>query len=439
MDKLVKYISKNWYKVYLLLSIIIVVWIYGIIVGVYHTFPFHIIQNAKIAAEDWLKNDNYKHYLDIKPVKHLYPSRHKGNGVTINKHVATNTDYTIISSMWENINGIKLISLDGTEVHRWNVSYNSIFPFIEKREYKISDWDVNIHGFIIYPNGDIIFNFHSYGLVKMDKDSNVLWKMMGRFHHSIVKDDYENIWVLDRKRIEETDKNSFPLLNPPYFEDYISKISPDGEIVKEISILDLIFNSGLEALLFADGEETVRTEEMDFTHTNSIDIIKSDMVNAFPNFNLGDIMVNFRELNLIVVIDSISLTIKWYKIGPYNRQHDSDFTKNGTIIVFDNRTDNANGSILGGSRILEIDPVSRNVNVLYSCNDSNEFYTEIGGNQQLLKNNNLLITEYCGGRVFEVDENNQIVWTYINRYDEDEVYAITDAQRIPKNYLTFLN
>ena len=50
----------------------------------------------------------------------------------------------------------------------------------------------------------------------------------------------------------------------------------------------------------------------------------------------------------------------------------------------------------------------------------------------------MLITHYQGGRIFEVTENGDIVWTFINRYDEDEVYSISDAIRIPKNYLTFL-
>ncbi len=125
--------------------------------------------------------------------------------------------------------------------------------------------------------------------------------------------------------------------------------------------------------------------------------------------------------------------------GPYIRQHDPDFTDNGTIMVYDNRSDNGNGSVLGGSRIIEIDPVKRSFSIAYEGDAINPFYTNLAGKQQILPNGNILITEYQGGRVFEVTPNNEIVWTFINRYDEDEVYSVSDAVRYPKDYFRFLN
>jgi hypothetical protein len=63
----------------------------------------------------------------------------------------------------------------------------------------------------------------------------------------------------------------------------------------------------------------------------------------------------------------------------------------------------------------------------------------LAGKQQILPNGNILVTHYEEGRVFEVTKNGEIVWTFITRYDDDEVYSVSDAVRIPKNYLTFLN
>lgn len=150
-------------------------------------------------------------------------------------------------------------------------------------------------------------------------------------------------------------------------------------------------------------------------------------------------MLSMRHLNLVVIIDRKTKKIKWSNTGPYIRQHDPDFTDDGKIIVFDNRTDDTGGKILGGSRILELDPNSREFNIVYEGDETNPFYTTLAGKQQMLPNGNILIAHYEGGRVFEVDKNGDIVWTFITSYDDDEVYSVSDAMRIPKNYLTFIN
>lgn len=148
-------------------------------------------------------------------------------------------------------------------------------------------------------------------------------------------------------------------------------------------------------------------------------------------------MVSVRNLNLIVIIDAVTEKIKWSMTGPYIRQHDPDFLGNGQISVFDNRADSKGGKILGGSRILSIDPATRKVHVLYEGSDKNSFYTTICGKCQHLPNGNILIVESDAGRVFEVTPSGQIVWSYINRYDEDEVYRVLEAIRLPKSYKNF--
>ena len=67
------------------------------------------------------------------------------------------------------------------------------------------------------------------------------------------------------------------------------------------------------------------------------------------------------------------------------------------------------------------------------------FYTEIGGKHQILPNGNILISEFTAGRVFEVTSVGEIVWSYINRYDENEVYSISEGTRYPNNYGNFIN
>ena len=174
----------------------------------------------------------------------------------------------------------------------------------------------------------------------------------------------------------------------------------------------------------------------DITHMNAIEILERPIAGEFPLFQAGDIMVSMRNLNLIVVIDHTTKKIKWSMTGPYIRQHDPHFLANGRISVFDNRRDDADGKILGGSRILSIDPVTRKVETIFEGNAQNHFYSNEQGEDQFLHNGNVLITDTDAGRIFEITPAGDIVWSYINRYDKDEVYKISGGWRYPAHYAT---
>ena len=70
-------------------------------------------------------------------------------------------------------------------------------------------------------------------------------------------------------------------------------------------------------------------------------------------------------------------------------------------MVFDNRRDESGRQVFGGSRILAIDPVTRQVETLYEGSQEAPFFSNVKGKQQLLANGDLLITEAEQGRVFE--------------------------------------
>ena len=432
--KWMRNIIKNWYKYYFMLAVFIIGALYGVQVEKEEIFPYRIVSDAAKAFKDWRKN--FKHYSKIRPGKFIKKARYEGEGVTTFLPDETYDGVTLIASMWDHTNGMDLIDMDGSVIHSWRVSFNEIWPEAPHFEDKISDWDTDIHGVLLYPNGDVIFNFEYSGLVKIDKNSNVIWKLPHQTHHSIYEDADGNLWVPGKKRLTEPVKR-LPLLKPPIIEEFILKISPEGKILKELSILDVFYNSGEEALLSANGASSVERVGGDLTHINDIEILEESIANKFPQFKAGDIMVSMRHLNLVVVIDAVTEKIKWSMTGPYIRQHDPDFLDNGQILVFDNRFDAKGGKVLGGSRILSIDPRTREVNVVYEGNDKNRFYTGARGKQQRLPNGNILIVEQGAGRAFEVTPSGKMVWSYINRYDEDEVYGISEAIRFPKFYKNF--
>jgi hypothetical protein len=56
------------------------------------------------------------------------------------------------------------------------------------------------------------------------------------------------------------------------------------------------------------------------------------------------------------------------------------------------------------------------------------------GKVQVLENGNVLITEATAGRAFEINSKDEIVWEFINKYDDRSAAVVTQAIRYPNNY-----
>jgi hypothetical protein len=119
--------------------------------------------------------------------------------------------------------------------------------------------------------------------------------------------------------------------------------------------------------------------------------------------------------------------------GPFFGQHDPDFAPNGRIVMFDNRISGAKPQ-LGYSKVIEVDPASRSVVWTYDGSDAEPLYSDIGGRVQPLPNDNLLVGEPQGGRVFELARDNNrstIVWEYVNLIEPGLVGMAFDVARVP--------
>jgi hypothetical protein len=111
----------------------------------------------------------------------------------------------------------------------------------------------------------------------------------------------------------------------------------------------------------------------------------------------------------------------------------------GSIRVFNNNYDETeDGSVLGGSNMMRIDPMTRALRVTYGGVPGQQMYTDIRGKYQYLgvEDEHLLVTEFSAGRVFEVNSAGELVWEYVNRYSEDEVAEVSQATRYREEYFT---
>jgi hypothetical protein len=84
--------------------------------------------------------------------------------------------------------------------------------------------------------------------------------------------------------------------------------------------------------------------------------------------------------------------------------------------------------------VVSLDPATGRTTTLYPMPGQASFHTEIMGTHQLLANGNRLITESLAGRVFEIDEQGNVVWEYIKPYDETHAALIESAIRYDEDY-----
>lgn len=164
---------------------------------------------------------------------------------------------------------------------------------------------------------------------------------------------------------------------------------------------------------------------------NDVEPLSSSLADEYPLFEAGDLLLSLRNLDLVLVVDPDTRRVKWHADDPFLMQHDPDFLGNGWIGIFDNASDfTFRGTMLGGSRIVALQPHTDSVEVRFPTAQSDSFYTAAQGKWQQLSNGNMLLTESRAGRVIEVTPGGRTVWEWIIApYSDQYVPAVTQATR----------
>ncbi len=418
-------------------SLCLVAFAYGFLSGSRQLFPYPQLEFAIASFGDvWSQKETL---LGTSPTEFIRDARHEGDGVTVRKAEAS-PGLTLLSGFFDESNEIRLVSLDGAVVRRWRVSYFDLFPTQDHVDRPpATEWNVDVHGALALPDGSVVFNFEYGGLVKLDRCGAESWTVPHMTHHSIEISERGGYWVGGRRVVR--DSTHLPPYLGAYEEDLLLRVSPEGEIVDEISVPRFLLENGLAGVLTASGSFGVNATGRDnprylgeIVHLNDIEELPTALAADFPQFAPGDLLLSLRHRNLLVVIDPDRNEVKWHQTGPWIRQHDPDWQPGGVITVFNNNTDESRGRVFGGSNVMGLDPRDGSVEVLYGRGPDEEMYTRVRGKHQVLPNGNLLLTVYDEGRVIEVGEAGDVVWQYVNRYDDASVATVNDALRYPPDY-----
>lgn len=138
----------------------------------------------------------------------------------------------------------------------------------------------------------------------------------------------------------------------------------------------------------------------------------------------GKIISTSYNLSTCYVWDRENKKVAWrYGQGEekISFPHDPQPLKNGNIMLFDNGryySPDPNGQTNyfppDFSRVIEINPVSNQIEWEYRAENPVDFYSTYISSNQRLANDNTLICEGATGRIFEVTPAGEIVWEYIS-------------------------
>ncbi|WPO99690.1 aryl-sulfate sulfotransferase [Pseudomonas sp. HR96] len=235
---------------------------------------------------------------------------------------------------------------------------------------------------------------------------------------------------------------------PQVIDDVVYEVAPDGRIQWQ-----WLASEHLEEFGFtAEQLQLVRaSNNPDYLHINNLNVVG-------PNrwYDAGDqrfapdnLLLDSRNANFIAIIDKHSGKVVW-SLGPnlphvspnpqasqplprpvdqFVGQHDAHIIPAGLpgaghLLVFDNQGSAGYPSVpLGlasGSRVLEIDPTTRQIVWQYSAASSMQpgwaFYSSFISSARRLPNGNTLIDEGMNGRFFQVTSAGEIVWEYVSPY-----------------------
>ena len=353
---------------------------------------------------------------------------------------------TLITSWWNwdgtdgVIPGAKLIDRDGNTVHAWRPDRSTLFPNADvKGDPLRADYD----GSHLFPNGDVLLIFEYIGAVRVDACGTVQWRLAEGAHHYISRAEDGSFWIpgtsAERGTTTPRYPNGVPGVKDPVWFDQLLHVSADGDLLQKINVLDVLYANDLERYILKGHGPYPGTLMKDPVHLNDVEPLSATMADEYPLFEAGDLLVSLRHANLVLVVDPTSKNVKWHASRPFLHQHDPDFTGDGWIGVFDNRDDvTKRGAMLGGSRIVSLQPHTDSMRVRFPTPQSDPFYTGTQGQWEELANGNLLLTESNAGRVVEVDSAGRTVWEWIQKpagtwlqrpSDESTVPVVTGASR----------
>ncbi len=318
-----------------------------------------------------------------------------------------------------------VIDMEGRVLHEWKMKLDKVWPDVPYTVH--STFWRRVHA---YPDGGLLAVFEGIGLIRLDRESRLVWSFRGGCHHEATVAADGTIFVLTREAM------ILPRLNPddPVLIDGIAQLSPDGKLLAEYSILKCFENSEYAGLLDR------MPRKGDLFHTNTIHLFDGSLESIRPYYRKGNVLISSRKLNIVAIVNLDEEKVVWAHDGGagglWKRQHDPTVLPDGHMLLFDNR------SLGVRSRVIEFDPRTFEIVWRYPRKGETGLSSKTCGTSRRLANGNTLITESDNGRALEVTRGGEIVWEFYNPHrtgkKNELVATLFEVTRLPSGYFPWL-
>jgi Arylsulfotransferase (ASST) len=365
-------------------------------------------------------------------------ARHLPQGVTVYDRSKAYDGYMLLATGAGAT--VTLLNNDGRVLHAWRKPYHELRDESAAQPFPVPERSIYFRDAQALPGGDIVAIYEGagdtpwgYGIVKLDNDSNVIWKNLGSFHHTFdFTPDGGVVALSHRIQTEPFEDTVMPV---PYIDDEVVWLDGQGRVQQTVSILGAFRHSPYEKLTTRWSEQFFVRENGDYLHTNDVEYIDAAKAKVLPFAREGDVLISLRSQSLLAVIDPKAKAVRWAKRGTWLAQHDPDVLENGHLRLFDNLGDLATG----GSRVIEFDPQTDALVWEYRSYGDRFLHSYLRSSSQGLPNGNILITESDKGHVLEVTHDKELVWDYFVEERRDGRFPIlSDARKYPKDWFPFV-
>ena len=353
-----------------------------------------------------------------------------------------------------------LIDMDGNVAHRWDLHgfpSRIVDPALVGGEKGLLGTQIAAIPFLmsltfggatgVVPGGPAQFRDETFGFVNWDGQVTWEWGAQAPGGYALQHHDWARLADGDTLILSSEARRLPGFGDRDMTDDVIYEVDPKGAIAwtwtASQHLDEMGFTPEQMALLH-------HADAVDFLHVNDMKVLGPNRWEKAGDerFAPDNILISSRDANFTAVIDRKTGKIVW-RLGPgypprgsdykpettprpvdqISGQHDAQMIPEGLpgagdILLLDNQGEAGYPPValpvVGGSRVLEIDPITMEIVWEYQGYDGGEanwaFWTPFIGSVQRLPNGNTLIDEGIDGRLFQVTSSGETVWEYVSPY-----------------------
>ncbi|KPL18639.1 MAG: hypothetical protein AMJ92_07100 [candidate division Zixibacteria bacterium SM23_81] len=329
------------------------------------------------------------------------------SGVVLYNSEKASSGYNLYSS--KSLNKTILMNMEGRVVHEWKYS-----PTQGRGPY---------HCALMLGDGDLLVIIRDQELVRLNWNSQVVWKKQLAAHHDVAQAPDGSIYVVVREprnyRGRQVNFDAIVHLTPEGEEigrwstyEHLAEIK---SVLNTKSFMDTILDSAPAGHLQERSDSlffrpSPHDPDLSYFHTNTVSLLPATVLGAGDaRFRRGNLLVCFRNVNQIAVLERDTYRVLWaWGEGELEWPHHPTILPNGHLLIFDNGVRRLH------SRVVELDAVAGTVVWEYQAEPARQFYSYVGGSAQRLPNGNTLICNHDQGQAFEVTGEGELVWMWRN-------------------------